>query len=175
MLYGSKILLRKPEIKDVDFILKIENDEKYWCLSGNTSPYSENDIKNFIITSTFDLFTDLQTRFVIEEKEYKQQVGLIDLFFYNKKNNDVACGIFVCENHRRKNYALESLEIIKNHVFNDLNIQTIWCTIHSDNDASLNLFKKANFSQSKIAKTVLKNNLPVDEIKFQISKPINKK
>ena len=106
MLNGSKILLRQPEIKDVDFILKIENDEKYWCLSGNTSPYSENDIKNFIITSTFDLFTDLQTRFVIEEKEYKLQVGLIDLFFYNEKNNDVACGIFICESHRRKNYAL---------------------------------------------------------------------
>ena len=58
-------------------------------------------------------------------------------------------GILISEEFRKNGFASEALKLLVTHCFNKLYLRQLYCNIHADNIASLNLFKKNGFSQIK--------------------------
>ncbi len=172
MLNGSVTFLRKPEHSDAQFMLDIENDERYWHLSGNTSPYTLQDIEQFIDESSSNLEIDGQLRLVIIDIATKNRAGLLDIFEYDSLHKRAGIGIFVAEEFRGKGLAFDALNTLIQYLFKVMDLHQLWCNVLADNDSSTNLFLKAGFKQTCIKKEwIFYNNCYHDEALFQIINP----
>ncbi len=150
MLNGTRCVLRLPELTDASFMLRIENDERYWHLSNNTSPFSIEDMWALIQSSSSDLSVDHQLRMVIEEKTTGLSCGLIDVFEYDPKNQRAGLGIFICEDYRRKGIGSEALKLLCDYLFTVFELHQLWSRVLVSNEASMNLFRSAGFIQTGI-------------------------
>ena len=61
--------LRSLEPDDINFLLRIENDESLWKYSNTTKPYSREVLQTHIENSKEDFFTAKQQRFVLNDFE----------------------------------------------------------------------------------------------------------
>lgn len=146
------ITLRALEPEDLDFLLKIENNQLFWSVSGTTLPFSKYFLTKYLDESHLDIYTTKQFRFVIENKSTKNAVGLIDLYDLDPKNKRVGVGIVISEEEQGKGYAIEAIKLIKKHVKDHLMLHQIYAKIHKSNIKSLKLFENSGFIQSAILK-----------------------
>ena len=52
----DKISLRALEPSDIEVLLKIENDDRYWKYANRTEPYSRNLLQKYIEQQKQDIF-----------------------------------------------------------------------------------------------------------------------
>lgn len=172
MLTGTKTLLRTPVIADAQFMLEIENDERYWHLSNNTSPFALEDLEEFVRTSTFNLLHDLQLRLVITEISSKEKVGLIDIFEYDPTHKRAGTGVFICDAFRGRGLAADALRVLVRYLFDVVQLRQIWSHVLTTNEASMKLYLAAGFEVTGIKKQwVLHNNAYHDEAILQLMNP----
>lgn len=152
-LVGERIRLRNIELTDVSFVKNIENDPENWEFSSTLAPYSSYSVEEYIKSEFLGIYQNKQQRFVIELKENKTAIGLIDLFNYDPQNATSEIGIFINKNYRNKKYGKESLEILLHYAFNHIDIKTIIITISTDNISSIKLFESSKFEKVGIIKS----------------------
>lgn len=152
ILENENIILRAPELNDLDQLFKWENDQSIWYLSNTLVPFSRFDMEQFILQSNHDIYAEKQFRFMIESKKNAKLVGCIDLFDFDPKNERLGIGILIDENHRKQGYASESLDIIINYSFSHLRVHQLYCNILSSNISSMNLFKRKHFTEIGVKK-----------------------
>lgn len=174
---SNTIELRAPELSDLEHIFAWENDRELWYLSNTLLPFSGFAIEQYILNEQADIYEKKQARFILSlvNKEGKEldAVGAIDLFDFDPKNRRAGVGILVDKSYRNKGYANLALEKLIDYSFNLLNLHQLYCSILSNNEESLTLFKKHQFSVVGIKKEwVLLNNKWEDEYLLQL---INKK
>lgn len=148
MLEGKNLILRALEPADIDILYKWENDCQLWYLSNTITPFSRFTLEQYILNAHQDMYTTKQLRLMIDKKEPDQNnsIGSIDLFDFDPTNKRAGIGILISQNERNKGYASETLELLIHYCFNTLQLHQIYCNISTDNQASLKLFKKKNFS-----------------------------
>ena len=147
-LYGNNIFLRALEPEDFDMIFSVENNEEFWEISTNSTPYSRYIIKQYIENSHKDIYEVRQLRLVICTND-KTPVGLIDLFNFEPKHRRVAVGIVINNKENRgSGYGGEALELLCNFCFTHLGLHQIYANIGIDNVPSQHLFEKAGFKKS---------------------------
>ena len=56
MLKKENILLRSPELSDIDFIFQVENNHSLWHLSNTLAPFSRFDLEQFVMLSDKDIY-----------------------------------------------------------------------------------------------------------------------
>jgi len=168
MLVGNQIYLRTIEPSDADFILKWENNPENWRVSNTLVPFSKKLIEDYV-NSAQDIYAIKQLRFIICLNENGKEIGTIDLFDFDPYHLKVGLGILIAEPQvRRKGYALEAIEVVQQYCFNHLNLHQVYCNILSDNQASIDLFVKAGFTQSgEKIDWVKSNDGWKDELMFQ--------
>ena len=81
----DRILLRAPEPEDLELMFSLENEEDACNASVATGPYSRYQLKKYIAESENDLFADHQLRLMIEWKEERKTVGIIDVFDFSPR------------------------------------------------------------------------------------------
>jgi len=168
MLTSHQIILRAPEPQDVDFLYRLENDEKLWHVSQTFRPFSRFEMEQYVLMAEKDPFESHQVRFMIDLKN-GQTVGTVDLFEIDPYNKKAGVGIVIVEQYRNKGYAGEALKSIISYCFSHLNLHQLYCNIESDNENSISLFKKAGFEVSGIKKEWnLKNGYWQDEYFLQL-------
>jgi len=148
----DEIYLRTLEETDVDFMLQMENDIDIWRVSQTLEPYSYEDIKHFILASSHNLVEDKQIRYVIVLSKNDKQIGSVDLFDYNAKKKSAGVGITILKPYRKKNYGKMALLKLIEHAFSELHLVTLYCTIFTDNEASIRLFESVGFQRIKLLK-----------------------
>lgn len=169
-LAGKHISLRALEATDLDFLFAIENDTKFWELSNTQTPYSRGLLQNYIQQAHQDIYEAKQFRFVIQNTE-NIPVGLIDLFDFDPKNLRVGIGIIVVETAQNKGYAQDALSVLCSYCFKHLNVHQVFANITNDNEKSIGLFKKLNFTQTGCKKEwTYSNGQFKDELFFQLLK-----
>ena len=151
-LKGKLINLRPLEPEDLQFLYDSENDTKNWKVSGTQIPYSKYILKNYIANSHQDIYEAKQARFVIENKKTKLPIGMIDLFDFDPLHRRAGIGILVLDQHQKKGFASEALELIISYAFHYLNLHQLYANITTDNLNSIYLFKKYNFQLIGIKK-----------------------
>ena len=147
MIKGKKIYLRQIEPSDASIVLLWENNPDNWRVSGTEVPYSLHEMQQFIENAS-DVRANKQLRLIRCAIDSNEAIGTLDLFDINFKHKRAGVGILIGDQQARgKGYALESLSLLEDYVGRFLGLVNLYCGVHADNDASIQLFKKANYIQ----------------------------
>ncbi len=91
---------------------------------------------------------------------------------FDPANRRAGVGILICKKHRSSGAASEALELLKEYAFKTLSLTQIYAQIHTDNETSIQLFRKHGFSESGILKKwTLYNNVWLDTMMLQYINP----
>ena len=146
-LQSDILLLRAPELGDLDFLFHIENDTRQWCVSGCKTPYSRYLLQQYIETNTHDIYTDKQARLMIEHRESHQLVGAIDLIDFYPAARRAEVGFVIDEAFRGKGYGREALALMCDYAEQVLDLHQLYAYIFSDNVAACQLFASSGFCE----------------------------
>lgn len=152
-LKGTSIYLRALEPEDLSFIYDVENNESIWQVSNTQTPYSRFLVKQYLENAHQDIYQAKQLRLAICKNNSFKAIGLIDLFDFDPKNNRAGIGI-VIENPENRNQGIgeESLQLLLNYCFKQLNLHQLFANIGANNTASLQLFAKFGFQKVGLKK-----------------------
>ena len=142
----DKISLRALEPSDIDVLLKIENDDRYWKYANRTEPYSRNLLQKYIEQQKQDIFEVRQKRFAIS-LETIDILGFIDIFDFEPIHRRAGIGIFILDEYRRKGIGKKSVTLIGEYAKKNLNLNCIYANIAKENISSINLFKSCGFKK----------------------------
>ena len=144
-LCGQKMNLRAIEPEDLEFLFEIENNEAIWEVSHTQVPFSKYVLKQYLENAHLDIFETKQIRLLIEEKNTKNRMGMVDLFDFNPQHRRAGIGILVHPKFQKKGVASIALEMIIRYAFSQLNLHQLYANIITNNKQSISLFKKNNF------------------------------
>ena len=156
---SEHLQLRALEPNDIDVLYQWENDTNIWHLSNTITPFSRFALEQYILNAGDDIFTSKQLRMMIDlHKEVPvKTIGCLDIFDYDPVNLRAGIGIMIIEPERGKGYAAESLDLILDYAFNLLRLHQLYSNVIVSNKASLELFKKKQFSVIGVKKEWLRS------------------
>lgn len=140
------IKLRKIEPTDLPFLYQWENDASAWADGSNHNPLSQQDLRNYIESTTGDIYRDGQLRLIIEEEG--ATVGCFDLFDLDIRNRRAALGMYIAPEHRGKGVGKEALRLLEDYAFGHLNLRVLYAVISTNNTACTTLYRNAGYTPS---------------------------
>ena len=169
-LQGEHIYLRALEPEDLEFVYAIENDESVWEFSNTQTPYSKFLIKQYLENAHQDIYEAKQLRLAICKKDTFNAIGLIDLFEFDAKNKRAGIGIILQDSGvRNQGFGKESLALIIEYSFKQLQLHQLYANIGVNNKASIALFTTFGFEKIGVKKDWnYINNSFHDEAIFQL-------
>lgn len=132
------ITLRKLEPTDLPFLYQWENDAQAWTDGDNHNPLSQQDLRNYIESTTGDLYRDGQLRLIIQDGT--QTVGCIDLFDLDIRNRRAAIGMYLASESRGKGIGRKAVEELERYAFGFLQLRLLYCVISVNNQVCSNLY-----------------------------------
>ncbi len=170
-MIGKNISLRAIEPADIDLLYNWENDISVWHVSSTIVPFSRFVIEQYVMSSHNDIYTSKQLRLMIDtiNQSVAKTIGSIDLFDFDPSHSRAGVAILIANDERRKGFASEALGMVIKYCFETLHLHQIYCNISTENDISLNLFKRHSFEIIGIKKEwIKKNNSWMDEYMLQL-------
>lgn len=109
-------------------------------------------------------------RFVIVLLDSDTLIGHISLHDIDHFNRNAFLGIFIGEeNFRSKGYGAEAIRLLLGYGFQTLNLHNIMLSVHSDNPAGIQCYKKAGFREVGLRREwVFKDGMYLDTIYMDI-------
>lgn len=138
------IRLRKIEPSDLPYLYRWENDPAAWPMGDVHNPLSQQDLREYIASSTGDCFRDGQLRLMIMTEE-GATIGCVDLFDLDCRNRKAALGIYVDPAVRRRGVACEALAAVQNLAFSQLGLRLLYAYVSLTNAPALALFRRQNY------------------------------
>ena len=144
------ISLRKTEPSDLPFLYQWENDAAAWADGTNHNPLSQQDLRDYIASTTGDIYKDGQLRLIIEDVsgENSQTMGCIDLFDFDPRNRRAAIGMYVSTEARGKGVGAKALEALEAYAFGHLCLRVLYAVIAVSNIPCSALYRSAGYSPS---------------------------
>ncbi|MBQ5774435.1 MAG: GNAT family N-acetyltransferase [Paludibacteraceae bacterium] len=138
------IHLRKIEPTDLPFLYLWENETDVWKDGDTHNPLSQQDLRNYIASTTGDIYQDGQLRLIIES-ETKDTLGCIDLYNLDIRNRKAGIGIYIAQHARKQGYGTLALQQLQEYAFTFLNLRTLYAFAHVQNTPCNQLFQSAQF------------------------------
>ena len=157
------IALRKIEPTDLPFLYQWENDASAWADGANNNPLSQQDLRDYISSTTGDIYKDGQLRLVIQsvseavctlsaQRSVSPQdgltIGCVDLFDFDPRNRRAALGMYIAPEHRGKGVGREALAQIEAYAFDFLHLRCLYAVIAQNNTACSAIFEHAGYIPS---------------------------
>ena len=159
------IKLRKIEPEDLPFLYQWENDASAWADGSNHNPLSQQDLRDYIASTTGDIYRDGQLRLIIESPITRNEVnralaaennqspititlGCIDLFDFDPRNRRAAIGMYISPEYRGQGVGKAALELLEDYAFNHLNLRVLYAVIATNNAACSALYRAAGYTPS---------------------------
>ena len=147
------VKLRKIEPSDLPFLYQWENDAAVWADGANHNPLSQQDLRDYIASTTGDIYKDGQLRLVIEESFSPQDsltIGCIDLFDFDPRNRRAALGMYIAPEYRGKGVGREALKQLESYAFDFLHLRCLYAVIATNNKACSALYEHAGYKPSSV-------------------------
>lgn len=162
----TNICLRKLEPSDLPFLYQWENDASAWADGANHNPLSQQDLRDYIASTTGDIYRDGQLRLIIESVSPKDglsaqrsvsetvcqrsglTMGCVDLFDFDPRNRRAAIGMYIAPEHRGKGVGRLALEQLEAYAFGHLNLRVLYAVIATSNTACSDLYRSAGYTPS---------------------------
>jgi len=155
------ILLRKIEPFDLPFLYQWENDAASWADGANHNPLSQQDLRDYIASTTGDIYRDGQLRLIIEQITNDQSpiindqspitnttAGCLDLFDFDPRNRRAAIGMYIAPEARGNGVGRQALEQLEQYAFGHLNLRVLYAVIATSNAPCSALFRSAGYTPS---------------------------
>ena len=163
---GKICSLRALEPEDLEIMYGWENDTQVWRVSGTIAPFSRHVLSRLIEEQQFDIYATRQMRLVIEHNG--QAVGAVDIFEFDPHNRRAGVGIIVDSKHRAQGLGFDALMALEQYARQILHLHQLWCSVTADNEASLRLFAKAEYTEcGRRREWILTPEGALDEILMQ--------
>ena len=143
-----QVKLRKIEPSDLPFLYQWENDASVWADGANHNPLSQQDLRDYIESTTGDIYKDGQLRLIIEEDG--ATVGCFDLFDFDPRNRRAALGMYIAPEFRGKGVGKAALRQLEEYAFGHLNLRVLYAVISTNNTACTALYRNAGYTPSSI-------------------------
>lgn len=140
---NNKVTLRPVEPEDLDLLYEWENDTENWLVSGISTPYSKNTLKNYLL-SIQDIYNDKQLRLIIVG-ENNVNFGVLDFFDFDQKNKRLGIGILIDKDFRNQGIGKKALQKAIIYCFETLYLHQIYCNVMASNTHSIKLFESLCF------------------------------
>ena len=149
------IQLRKIEPSDLPFLYQWENDASSWADGANHNPLSQQDLRDYIASTTGDIYKDGQLRLIIESSNPQilkssnpLTIGCIDLFDFDPRNRRAALGMYIAPEHRGKGIGREAVRLIEDYAFGFLHLRCLYAVIATNNEPCTALYRNAGYTPS---------------------------
>lgn len=146
-----QVSLRAIEPEDLELLYSIENDPQLWCVCASNVPYSKYILKEYISSTSCDIFADRQLRLMIDN-EAGTTVGIIDIIDYEPRFRRAELGVVIRQQYRHLGYAAAAIAQVVEYAKNILHVHMLYAFVTTDNQPSIQLFTHAGFLQSAILK-----------------------
>ena len=146
MLENELIRLRALEPEDLDAFYKWENDTTLWSWGCTIAPYSRYELREYILSAK-DIYETKQLRFVVELKQEKKAVGMIDLYDFEPLHQRAAVGILIDERYQNQGLAGEAISLLCKYSFTFLKLHQLYAFIPVKNERSKRLFLRYGFEE----------------------------
>ncbi|MCQ2310142.1 MAG: GNAT family N-acetyltransferase [Paludibacteraceae bacterium] len=140
--------LRKVEPQDVPFLYQWENDADAWADGSNHNPLSQKDLRDYVSSSTGDIFRDGQLRLIVETEGCV--VGCADLFDVDSRNRRAAIGIYIAPEYRAKGYGTQALTELVRYAFDFLHFRVLYSVIRVSNQPCIKIHEQAHFEPTSV-------------------------
>ena len=144
------IRLRKIEPTDIPHLYQWENDAQMWADSDTHNPLSQYDLREYIASSTGDIYKDGQLRLMIDDEG--STMGCIDLFDFDPRNRKAAIGMYIAPHARGKGIGTKAVKLIEEYAFGFLKLRMLYAIIAINNTACSTIYKKEGYLPSSILK-----------------------
>ena len=140
------IKLRKIEPFDLPYLYRWENDASAWTDGSNHNPLSQQDLRDYIASTTGDIYRDGQLRLIIEEDGVT--LGCIDLFDLDPRNRRAAIGMYIAPEYRGKGVGREVVKQLEAYAFGFLHLRVLYAVIATNNVPCSALYEHAGYQPS---------------------------
>ncbi len=153
MFTNAHIRLRKLEPRDLPFLYLVENDDRQWQSASTHNPLSQKDLRDYIESSTGDIFRDGQLRLIIESRVNDQEsevktLGVCDLFDFDPLAGKAAIGLYVLPEARGRHVAEETVRLLEEYAFDFLRMKQLYAIISVENKPCERLFERMKYLAS---------------------------
>lgn len=138
--------LRAMEIADLPFLYQWENDAAAWADGGTHNPLSRKLLREYIESSTGDIYKDGQLRLIIDEAG--ETLGCIDLFDLDARSRKAAIGMYVSPQARGRGVGKEAVRLLEEYAARFLHLHTLYAIISVGNQPCRAIYEQAGFSAS---------------------------
>lgn len=132
------------EPEDIDLLYDIENDSGQWAVGSANMPYSREFLRQYILLTTGDIFTDKQVRLVIEANGIP--AGLADLTSFDPKNLRAEVGIMILPAFRNQGIATKAVNLLLSYAEEIIHLHQLYAIVPESNICSAKLFSKCGFT-----------------------------
>ena len=141
--------LRKIEPSDLPFLYQWENDAASWADGANHNPLSRQDLRDYIASTTGDIYRDGQLRLIIESSN-PATLGCVDLFDFDPRNRRAAIGMYIAPEYRGKGVGHEALKQLEDYAFGFLQLRCLYAVIATNNTPCSTLYSHAGYTPSSV-------------------------
>lgn len=139
--------LRKIEPSDLPFLYQWENDAASWADGANHNPLSRQDLRDYIASTTGDIYRDGQLRLIIESSN-PATLGCVDLFDFDPRNRRAAIGMYIAPEYRGKGVGHKALKQLEDYAFGFLHLRCLYAVIATNNTPCSTLYSHAGYTPS---------------------------
>ena len=159
--------IRALEITDLPFLYRWENDAESWTDSDTHNPLSQRLLREYIESTTGNIFKDGQLRLIIEDEG--ATVGCIDLFDLDPRSRRAAMGLYVSPEMRGRGLARKAVEWMLSYARETLHLHQLYAIIRETNTACCKIYRDLTFSEDAVLKewVIMPDGTYDDAIVFQ--------
>ncbi len=165
ILKGDRIELRRISIEDADatYLSWLNDDEVTRGLETIVKPYSLEMLHRYV---TEIIANENSYMFMVVDVESGKKIGTTKIHNVSKKNGTCNIGLMIGDkNFWAKGYGGDIYRTAVDFAFTQLGIRKIWEMVHSDNTASLAMFRKIGFEEEgRLKEQVLSGGKFVDNV-----------
>ena len=159
--------IRALEIADLPWLYRWENDASAWADSDTHNPLSQRLLREYIESSTGDLYKDGQLRLIIEHEGVT--AGCVDLFDFDPRSRKAAMGLYISPEMRGKGLATRAVEWLISYAREFLHLHQLYAIIRCSNETCCRIYRELNFSEDAVLRewVILPDGTYDDAVVFQ--------
>ena len=140
----AKLKMRAMEPEDVDTLYDVENNTSLWQYGTANVPYSRSLLRDFVLNTTGDIYTDKQVRLVVENDK-GVVVGMADLTDFSPKNMRAEVGIVILSQFQGLGYANEVVRMLSDYARSVLLMHQLYAYVDPTNQKCLRALQGNGF------------------------------
>ena len=152
MLSDDKIKLRALEPTDLDVLFAWENDASLWAVGSTIAPFSRKQLWDYIENYDNDIFSARQLRFMVEDEENGNAVGMVDLFDFDPVSRRASVGIMIDAKCGNKGYGTRALQLLCDYARQTIAMHQLVAFVPVKNEYSRRLFARCKFEETAFLK-----------------------